>query len=58
MTPQPMESSEIELILRRFASSKKDAALAKLIDSIFPQTAKDLVAHETSPEDPTEDSKE
>jgi len=53
-----MESSEIELILRRFASSKKDAALAKLIDSIFPQTAKDLVAHETSPEDPTEDSKE
>jgi len=58
MTPQPMESSEIELILRRFASSKKDAALAKLIDSIFPQTAEDLVAHETSPEDPTEDSKE
>ena len=53
-----MESSEIELILRRFASSKKDAALAKLIDSIFPQTAEDLAAHENSPKDPAEDSKE
>jgi len=52
-----MEPDEIELTLRRFAMTKNDQALTKLLNSMFP-TAKDLVDHETAMGDKNEDMKE
>ena len=52
-----MEPDEIELTLRRFAMSKNDQQLTKLLNSMFP-TAEDLIAHETNPKDSGEDKKE
>jgi len=52
-----LEPDEIELALRRFAMSKNDQQLTKLLNSMFP-TAKDLVDHETNKNDKSEDKKE
>jgi hypothetical protein len=49
---------DVELVLRRFASSKKDAALTTLLDSMFTETAEQKVAHEKAPGDSMEDKKE
>lgn len=53
-----MDIDEIELVLRRFASSKNDQPLTKLLNSMFTETAEEKVAHETSPSDKEEDKKE
>lgn len=54
----PLEVDEIELVLRRFAAERNDSALTTLIQSMFTQSAADLIKHETSAKDPAEDSKE
>lgn len=53
-----MEVDEIELVLRRFASSKNDRALSTLLDSIFTETAEEKVKHENNPKDVSEDKTE
>lgn len=54
----PLEIDEIELVLRRYATETDDQALMTLIQSMFTETAKEKVAHETSSKDPSEDKTE
>jgi hypothetical protein len=53
-----MEMDEVELTLRRFASTRNDSGLNKLINSIFTETAEQKAKHESDPKDPAEDKKE
>lgn len=53
-----MNIDDVELTLRRFASSTNDQALMKLLNSMFTETAEEKVKHEMSPTDPKEDKKE
>ena len=57
-TSTNLEIDEIELALRRFASSRNEQALTKLLNSMFTGTAEDLVKHENSPSDSSEEMKE
>jgi hypothetical protein len=52
-----LEPSEIEIVLRRFASAEKNRPLQDLLDKIY-KPAEDMMKHETSSKDPAEDSKE
>lgn len=53
-----LDVDEIELALRRFASSNNNQPLTKLLNSMFTETAEDLIAHENSSSDTSEDLKE
>lgn len=57
-TSTDLDIDEIELALRRFASANNNQPLTKLLNSMFTGTAEDLIKHENSPSDPSEDKKE
>lgn len=55
---QGMNMDDVELVLRRFASSTNDQSLIKLLNSMFTETAEQKVKHEMNPGDKKEDKKE
>lgn len=57
-TNTKLDTEEIELVLRRFASEREDSALNKLINGIFTETADQKLQHENSAKDPVEDKVE